>query len=228
MRLRQASSSRFREVRPAIAWISPASSPPAARSSRPSASARSRSASRTGAPRRLRSSPSASSTFAGRRRRSQREVDARDAGPRRAEPRLDRRRRVEGTLRALPAVAGAPSTARSRTRSSSRSRPSARSRSSAAATSAWLATGAGKVIREIPVGTERGYAAALATPWARRSVSAARSRRRSCPRRARSPRRTRPVSAARVKGVRTTGDGADARAAPAAPRSGSAATPTSG
>ena len=65
MLLRQASSSRFREVRPVLAWISCASSPPAARCSPSSAFSRA-SASRTASRRRRPSSPSSASTSAAR------------------------------------------------------------------------------------------------------------------------------------------------------------------
>jgi cell division protein FtsQ len=74
---------------------------------------------------------------------------------------------VEGTLRELPAVAGA---------SVDRAFPNtlvvkiAPERAVAvirSGTSAWLATGAGKVIREIPVGTERG----MPRLWLRRGAT---------------------------------------------------------
>ena len=74
---------------------------------------------------------------------------------------------VEGTLRALPAVAGAsvdrafPNTLVIKI---APERPVAVVRSG---TSAWLATGDGKVIREIPVGTERG----MPRLWLRRGAT---------------------------------------------------------
>ena len=166
MLLRQASSSRFREMRPVFAWISCASSLPAARCSSPSACS-SRSASRTGSPTRHRCSRSTRSRCAERRPSSRaryrvatrdlvgRSLVAIDAGE------------VEGTLRALPEVAGVsvdrafPNTLVVKV---APERPVAVIRSG---TSAWLATGAGKVVREIEVGTQRG----MPRLWLRRGAT---------------------------------------------------------
>ena len=70
-------------------------------------------------------------------------VDARDVGGQRCARSLRSR--------------GLRSTARFRTRSSSASQPSGPSPSCVASDSAWLVTGAGKIIREIETGTERGF-----------------------------------------------------------------------
>jgi cell division protein FtsQ len=106
---------------------------------------------------------------------------------------------VEGTLRELPAVAGAsvdrafPNTLVVKI---APERPVAVIRSG---TSAWLATGAGKVIREIAVGTERG----MPRLWLRRGAAIP----------AALVSATRALAAAheaglggRVKGVRTSGE----------------------
>ncbi len=114
-------------------------------------------------------------------------------------------RDVEGTLRALPAVAGAsvdrsfPNTLVVKIAAE---RPVAVIRSG---TSAWLATGAGKVIREISVGTQRG----MPRLWLRRGATihlGGQIPAGLVP-------ATRALAAAqtaglggRVKGVRTTGD----------------------
>jgi cell division protein FtsQ len=112
---------------------------------------------------------------------------------------------VEGSLRALPAVAGVsvdrafPSTLVVRI---APERPVAVIRRG---TSAWLATGAGKVIREIAVGTERG----MPRLWIRRGATI----RIGGQIPAGLTPATRALAAAhtagiagRVKGVRTTGD----------------------
>ena len=127
MLLRQASSSRFREVRPVLAWISCASSLPAVRSSSRSERS-SRSASPTGSPTRPRSSPSTRSRSTALRLRSSGRSSERPAtSSGHSLVSIDAERGRGHASHAFPRWRASPSIVRSRTRSSSGSRPSGRS-----------------------------------------------------------------------------------------------------
>ena len=216
MRVRQASSSRFRAARPVIAWISLGSSLPAARSSSPSRVVRERAVA-------VYWGAYATPVFAVDRSRCvgappaiAREVEAATQRRARDEPRRGRRRRRRRHRFARSRRSQAcRSTAPSRTRSVVRSHRSEPSPSRGAVTSSWLVTGPGKVIRR----DRDGHASARCRGSGSRAASTIRvggnASRRATRRPRRRSRRSRRQQLPRTRqGRPRDGRRADARAPP--------------